>query len=80
MGQLTRFAPVPACLCCNGIGYGATQSQVISGAITATSSHRDSGESCIHSLIFSTSEYDGSAFAENNAASAVMNGGVRHVA
>ncbi|KFF62943.1 MULTISPECIES: hypothetical protein [Pectobacterium] len=73
MGQLTRFAPVPAGLCCNGIGYGATQSQVISGAVTATSSHRDSGESCIHSLIFS-------AFANNSTASAVMNGGVRHVA
>ncbi|KML68063.1 hypothetical protein [Pectobacterium peruviense] len=73
MGQLASFAPVPAGLCCNGIGYGATQSQVISGAVTATSSHRDSGETCIHSLIFSTFEYD-------NAASAVMNRGVRHVA
>ncbi|MFJ5455735.1 hypothetical protein [Pectobacterium sp. CHL-2024] len=68
MGQLTRFAPVPAGLCCNGIGYGATQSQVISGAVTATSSHRDSGESCIHSFFFG-------AYAP-----AVMNGGVRHVA
>ncbi|AIA71367.1 hypothetical protein WCU81_02300 [Pectobacterium atrosepticum] len=80
MGQLTRFAPVPAGLCCKGIGYGATQSQVISGAVTATSSHRDSGDPCIHSLIFSTFEYDFSAFADNNAASAVINGGVRHVA
>ncbi|UMO89236.1 hypothetical protein HP572_06815 [Pectobacterium sp. PL64] len=68
MGQLTRFAPVPAGLCCKGIGYGATQSQVISGAITATSSHRDSGESCIH--LFVSGAY----------APAVMNGGVRHVA
>ncbi|KHT33569.1 MULTISPECIES: hypothetical protein [Pectobacterium] len=73
MGQLTRFAPVPAGLCCKGIGYGATQSQVISGAVTATSSHRDSGESCIHSLIFS-------AFADNSAAFAVTDGGVRYVA
>ncbi|WP_174868236.1 hypothetical protein [Pectobacterium polaris] len=68
MGQLTRFAPVPAGLCCKGIGYGATQSQVISGAATATSSHRDSGEPCIHSFVFGAS------------APAVMNGGVRHVA
>ncbi|GKW02258.1 hypothetical protein EO763_12890 [Pectobacterium odoriferum] len=68
MGQLTCFAPVPAGLCCKGIGYGATQSQVISGAVTATSSHRDSGESCIHSLIFSS------------AAFAVTDGGARHVA
>ncbi|ASY79165.1 hypothetical protein BJK05_03805 [Pectobacterium polaris] len=68
MGQLTRFAPVPAGLCCKGIGYGATQSQVISGAVTATSSHRDSGESCIHS------------FVSGAYAPAVMNGGVRHVA
>ncbi|MEQ9886319.1 hypothetical protein [Pectobacterium zantedeschiae] len=80
MGQLASFAPVPAGLCCKGIGYGATQSQVISGAVTATSSHRDSGESCIHPLIFSTFEYRFSAFTNNNTASAVMNGGVRHVA
>ncbi|BES84657.1 hypothetical protein PEC302107_29700 [Pectobacterium araliae] len=73
MGQLTRFAPVPAGLCCKGIGYGATQSQVISGAVTATSSHRDSGESCIHPLIFS-------AFADNSTVFAVTDGGVRHVA
>ncbi|MDC9819651.1 hypothetical protein R0L47_04955 [Pectobacterium polonicum] len=73
MGQSVSFAPVPAGLCCKGIGYGATLSQVISGAVSATSSHRDSGESCIHSLIFSTFAYD-------NAAVAVMNGGVRHVA
>ncbi|AOR65004.1 hypothetical protein [Pectobacterium wasabiae] len=73
MGQSVSFAPVPAGLCCKGIGYGATLSQVISGAVSATSSHRDSGESCIHSPIFSTFEYD-------NAAAAVINGGVRYVA
>ncbi|MEI7367954.1 hypothetical protein PJ912_27850 [Pectobacterium colocasium] len=68
MGQSVSFAPVPAGLGCKGIGYGATPSQVISGAVTATSSHRDSGEPCIHS------------FVSGAYAPAVMNGGVRHVA
>ncbi|GKV95298.1 MULTISPECIES: hypothetical protein [Pectobacterium] len=68
MGQSVSFTPVPAGLGCNGIGYGATSSQVISGAVSATSSHRDSGKSCIHS------------FVSGAYVSAVMNGGVRHVA
>ncbi|KHN56542.1 hypothetical protein OI69_00500 [Pectobacterium fontis] len=67
MGQLVSFAPVPAGLCCQSIGYGATPSQVISGAVSATSSHRDSGWPCIH------------AFVSSAYASTVMNGGERRV-
>lgn len=53
MGQSICFTPVPAGFSGRGIGYGETSSQVISGAVSATSSHRDSGRSCLRFLMSS---------------------------
>lgn len=70
MGQ--SFVPVPAGWCCIDIGYGATQSQVISGAVSATFSRCDAGDLCIHSLI-------SQALICDYAVSGRVHGGARHV-
>lgn len=73
MGQSVNFVPVPAGLCCKSIDYGAIhRPSFMSGAVSVTSPHRDSGESCINSLISSVS-------GQSYAACAVIDGGVRHV-